>query len=117
MHRSQVVRPSAATLSSRKGGLGGGGTKRPFHRPFSLLSNASGDSKVSSSMAFNQKSSSSLLAGKKLLLMLLLLLLALSAIASLLLFKLAVAMKSAVTVGSYGDSNCALPLYAGVAVG
>lgn len=52
VHRSHVVRPSVAIDSSRNGGRGGGGTKRPFHRPLSLASNGSGESKESSSMAF-----------------------------------------------------------------
>ncbi|KNC28845.1 hypothetical protein FF38_03367 [Lucilia cuprina] len=40
-HKSHVVKPSLNTGSStKKGGRGGGGTKRPFHRPFSLASNA-----------------------------------------------------------------------------
>lgn len=48
-HRSQVVRPSLSTGSSiRKGGLGGGGTKRPFQRPFSLSSNGKGELRVPS---------------------------------------------------------------------
>ncbi|KNC31462.1 hypothetical protein FF38_06020 [Lucilia cuprina] len=100
VHRSQVVRPSAATLSSKNGGLGGGGTKCPFQRPFSLASNANGDSNVSSSMAFNQKSSSSLLAAlpapatPKLFA-------TLSMAAPAASFNVAVARKSADIVGSY----------------
>lgn len=39
VHKSHVVKPSELTLSSQKGGLGGGGTNRPFHRPLSLASN------------------------------------------------------------------------------
>lgn len=58
VHRSHVVRPSDATDSSSHGGRGGGGTKRPFHRPPSLASNGSGESNESSSIAFNHHSAS-----------------------------------------------------------
>lgn len=40
-----VVRPSDWAASSRKGGLGGGGTKLPLNRPLSVASNESGDPK------------------------------------------------------------------------
>lgn len=48
-HRSHVVSPSDTTVSSRKSGLGGGGTNFPFHSPVSLASNARGDPNRSSS--------------------------------------------------------------------
>lgn len=49
-HKSHVVRPSLSTGSStKKGGRGGGGTKRPFHRPCSLASKAIGEPNKSSS--------------------------------------------------------------------
>ncbi len=48
-HKSHVVSPSDTTVSSKKSGLGGGGTNFPFHRPVSLASNASGDPNRSSS--------------------------------------------------------------------
>lgn len=49
-HKSHVVRPSLSTGSStKKGGRGGGGTKRPFHNPCSLASKAMGDPNKSSS--------------------------------------------------------------------
>lgn len=48
-HISQVVRPSEWMDSSRNGGRGGGGTKCPFHRPFSVASNDNGEPKFSSS--------------------------------------------------------------------
>uniref|UniRef100_A0A1A9VKU6 Uncharacterized protein n=1 Tax=Glossina austeni TaxID=7395 RepID=A0A1A9VKU6_GLOAU len=94
VHRSQVVSPSAATLSSRNGGRGGGGTKRPFHRPFSLASKANGDSSVSFSMAFDHQSSSA--AGNKFLIDVAFVPTSLMG---------AVASKSAVIEGSYGDNN------------
>uniref|UniRef100_A0A1A9ZGQ7 Uncharacterized protein n=1 Tax=Glossina pallidipes TaxID=7398 RepID=A0A1A9ZGQ7_GLOPL len=94
VHRSQVVSPSAATLSSRNGGRGGGGTKRPFHRPFSLASKANGDSNVSSSMAFDHQSSSA--AGNKFLIDVAFVPTSLMG---------AVASKSAVIEGSYGDNS------------
>lgn len=49
-HKSHVVRPSLSTGSSTKnGGRGGGGTKRPFHSPCSLASKAMGEPNKSSS--------------------------------------------------------------------
>lgn len=49
-HKSHVVRPSLSTGSStKKGGRGGGGTKRPFQRPCSLASKAIGEPNKSSS--------------------------------------------------------------------
>lgn len=39
VHKSHVVMPSGLTVSSQKGGRGGGGTNRPFHKPLSLASN------------------------------------------------------------------------------
>lgn len=46
-----MVKPSLSTESSiRKGGLGGGGTKRPFQRPFSLSSKSNAESCWMSSM-------------------------------------------------------------------
>lgn len=51
-HKSHVVKPSLNTGSStKKGGRGGGGTKRPFHRPFSLASNANGEPNKSFSLS------------------------------------------------------------------
>ena len=53
-HKSHVVKPSLSTGSStKKGGRGGGGTKRPFHRPFSLASNANGEPNKSLSLSSN----------------------------------------------------------------
>lgn len=57
-HRSQVVSPSEEMLSSRKGGRGGGGTKRPLKRPPSLPSKGNGELKVSSSIASAHQSTS-----------------------------------------------------------
>lgn len=37
-HKSQVVKPSDVTPSSRNKGLGGGGTKFPLKKPLSLAS-------------------------------------------------------------------------------
>lgn len=48
-HKSHVVSPSDTTVSSKKSGLGGGGTNLPFHSPVSLASNARGDPNRSSS--------------------------------------------------------------------
>lgn len=49
-HKSHVVRPSLSTGSStKKGGRGGGGTKRPFQSPCSLASKAMGEPNKSSS--------------------------------------------------------------------
>lgn len=54
--RSHVVSPSLRTGSStKKGGRGGGGTKRPFHSPFSLASKAIGEPKRSSSSSKRSK--------------------------------------------------------------
>lgn len=58
VQRSHVVSPSDEIDSSRKGGRGGGGTKRPFHRPLSLASNGIGESNESDSMAFSHQSAS-----------------------------------------------------------
>lgn len=45
-HMPHVVRPSDWAASSRKGGLGGGGTKLPLNNPLSEASKASGELKV-----------------------------------------------------------------------
>lgn len=53
-HKSHVVSPSDKTGSSIKnGGLGGGGTKRPLNRPFSLASNGRGELKNSAASSKN----------------------------------------------------------------
>lgn len=58
VQRSHVVSPSEDIDSSRNGGRGGGGTKRPFQRPLSLASNGIGESNESVSMAFSHQSAS-----------------------------------------------------------
>lgn len=58
VQRSQVVSPSEEIDSSRNGGRGGGGTKRPFQSPLSLASNGIGESNESVSMAFSHQSAS-----------------------------------------------------------
>lgn len=58
-HKSHVVSPSLSTGSStRNGGRGGGGTKRPFHKPLSEASNANGEPNKSSSSSNISKDTS-----------------------------------------------------------
>lgn len=56
-HMPHVVKPSAWAASSRKGGLGGGGTKFPLNKPLSVASNARGDPKPLSLAPIHQLSS------------------------------------------------------------